>query len=189
MKPITAVGITTLLLSLSGCATTGNSKAYARCTGLPAKQDCEIGGEISGSWGGSKDLGPLAGQLLAAAEVIDAAQFTLDVGGSTISYPSTGTATLILKNASGTVIATRDFGWRRAGTVVRLADPDAVNTWALARSGVQTLDYKLKPFPLIAGYGEQRIVVRSLYEGVETASSSSSFYRCTIYPSPYSCAQ
>lgn len=128
---------------------------------------------------------------MVAADVADAAQFAIDVSGSTIVYPSTGTVTLILKNSdTGVVLAMRDFSWARTGSLLKLSHPDAVNDWALAAGGdANELTYKLANFPMNSGYGEQIVSVASTYEGTVTASATSTYYRCTSYPSPYQCMQ
>lgn len=190
-KLISAIALSAISLSLSGCASTGTWEVNGKCSGLPRSPNCEIGGKIGGTWGGSGNkLTTLAQKMAIAADVADAAQFSIDVSGSTILYPATGIVTLTLKNtASGTTLATTDFDWTRSGSIIKLTDPDAVNNWALASGGsANELSYKIKPFPMSSGYGQQVISVQSTYEGNVTASASSTYYRCTSYPSPYACA-
>lgn len=129
--------------------------------------------------------------MLAAAEIPDAYQFHIDVSGSTVSYPNTGTAILKLTDAeSGIAIAARTFGWTRTGNLIRLTEPDAVNTWASSVSGnIGGMTYTLNPFTVVAQPGLQTVALKSVYEGTATASATSTFVKCTTYPSPYLCMQ
>ena len=195
LKAVLVVALSVACLSLGGCATTsqGTWEISGKCSGLPSKPSCEIGGKIGGTWGGggggNKKLVALAQQVLVAADVADAAQFSIDVSGSTITYPDSGIVTLMLKNRStGVVRATKDFSWIRSGSILKLADPDSVNNWALSSGGdANEITYSLKRFQVNSGYGEQVISVASKYEDVVTAAATSTYYRCTAYPSPYAC--
>lgn len=138
----------------------------------------------------SAGISPMA-QRLNSIDNPDAAGFAMDVSGSTISFPADGSATLTLKDSrSGTAVATREFGWHRTDSLLKLTEPKAVNDWVLANNaGADTLAFELKPFPLSSGSGEQRMVITSMYEGKELGSSSSVFYVCNTQVSRTPCGR
>jgi hypothetical protein len=187
--------VASAFLLAPGCATTsqGTWEVNAGCENLPRKPDCKVGGKVGGSWGGGgkQQMISLAAAVLAAADVADAALFEIDVSGSTIPYPASGTTTLTLKDTiTGVVQAAAQFAWYRIGSIIRLSDPDAVNNWALANGGsANELSYQMTPFSAANIYGEHSISVASKYAGQTTAAATSTFYRCSTYPSPYQCMQ
>lgn len=98
-----------------------------------------------GDGGGKKSI---YNSLLSSLSVLpDAAMFELDTSGSTIPYPATGNAVLRVKNvATGAISASQTFSWVRTGTVIRVADPNAVNAWIYANVGNgDALSYDLLP--------------------------------------------
>lgn len=166
--------IVALPLLLSGCA--GVSwKAGASCD---TTKKCEIHGEISGSSARSQSL---IASMLSASEAADAAQFVVDVSGSTVPYPSQGTVTVsLVESSTGTVQASRLFDWTRSGNTIRLVDPNAVNAWAAANGGsADAMRYRLTKFQSDYGLGSQTIAVSSAYEGVTNASAVSTFESCS----------
>jgi hypothetical protein len=160
MKPISTIVLSTLILLLAACASAGTSSLTQRL--------------------GSIDI-----------DNADAAGFAMDVSASTISFPTDGTATLTLKDSrSGTAVATREFGWRRGDKLLKLTEPDAVNEWVRAnKAGADTLAFELKPFPLVSGSGEQRMIITSMYEGKEIGTSTSLFYVCATQVTRTPCGQ
>lgn len=204
MKPL-AIAVTVALgCALSGCATTGDNEVKwevsGKCSDAPGGTTCEIGGKISGSWGDEEPMlmadggrGVQGGRpsfarrtmnsiILASTDVPDAANFVVDVDGSTIAYPASGQALLTLRDeATGVVQATSTFAWYRTGTQIRLVDPDAVNNWTINSSGSATaLEYDLMPFGIPATHTQETVVVSSVYEGQVTASSYEPF--CNVDP-------
>lgn len=175
-------------IATAGCAgATWNVKAGCKTDG-----DCSIEGSIGGTIpGGGGQNRSLAARMLTSTQVLDAADFEIDVSGSTISYPSTGKVTLTLKDRStGAVQAARQFDWVRTNNILRLDDPDAVNVWAASEGGsANDLSYKLARFDSAAPPGEHVISTKSKYLGQVTATSTSHFSICTPYPSPYPCMQ
>lgn len=133
---------------------------------------------------------PLAERLLSSANVVDASELELDVSGTSFSYPLTGTVTLILTDRStNSIQAARQFGWIRSGTILRLADSDAVNAWAAAEGGTANyLTYRLAPVRTSVP-GEHTASIKTLYDGVVRATATTSFTVCTRHPSPYPCMQ
>lgn len=129
--------------------------------------------------------------LFALSDVVpDAAQFTLDTAGSTIPYPSTGSVNVILTDSrTGVIQGAKVFPWVRSGSVIRLQNPDAVNSWAMQHAGTANqLDYKLLPFASSCGPGLQTLSLTAKNEDVTLASVTKTFQGpCTRYPSPYQC--
>ena len=169
---------------LTGCAG-AQWKAGASCD---TTKKCEVHGEISGTIPNFR----FANMQLVASAVADAAQFEVDVSGSTIPYPSTGTVNIILTNSStGTTVAAHVFGWTKSGNIIRLSDPNGVNTWATANAGsADTVTYRMVKFQSNYAPGNQTIAVKSKYEGVVKASATTTFEACTPpgQHSPYPCA-
>lgn len=165
--------MTALPLTLSGCAGV-NWKAGASCD---TTKKCEIHEEILGSSARSQSL---MASLLSASEAADAAQFVVDVSGSTVPYPAQSTVTVsLVDSSSGAVQASRLFDWTKSGNTIRLVDPNAVNAWAAANGGsADTMRYRLTKFQSDYGSGSQTIAVRSAYEGVTNASAVSTFGSC-----------
>lgn len=184
------IGIVGVAMALSGCGGTVHWNVKASCT---QKGGCGAEGEIGGTWDGEKDSLPLYKKLLlvAAADVPDASLFEIDVSGSTITYPENGTVRLILTNTdTGVVQASALFNWYRSGNSLRLSDPGAVNSWSVTAGGnANKLTYKITPFTVNAPAGANTVVLSSKYEGVQTASATAQFTKCTPYPSPYLCSQ
>ena len=131
--------------------------------------------------------------LAQSSEVLpDAAQYVLDINGSTIPYPSYGTMTVRLVDSStGMTVASRVFDWVRSGTLIRAKYPDSINQWAYSYGeSADSVNYELTKFASSYGGGMQRIAGASSYEGSTISSYSSQFYggpTCTTYPSPHLC--
>lgn len=187
MKRIIAIAGIAATLALVGCAgATWNVKATCKTDG-----DCQVEGSIGGTIPGGGSNGRLADKMLASSAPWDAADFVLDVSGSTVHYPSTGRVTLTLIDRSTDVVqAARQFDWVRNGSILRLVDPDTVNAWAATEGGTANdLTYKLARFETGAPPGDHIASVKSKYQGQVTASATTHFSVCTPYPSPYQCMQ
>lgn len=188
-----------LALGLSGCQSLKlqSISLTGKCTthfGNPGGgTDCETGAtavfvpEGDGDGGGGMQLLAL---LTLADEVPDAADFTMDVSGSTVPFPSTGSMNIILTDSStGIIQGSHVFPWVRTGTVIRLQNADAVNDWVIANAGTtDTIDFKIVPFAANLDPGPQTLAVAAKNEGVTLASFSKTISGgCTSYPSPYQC--
>lgn len=174
------------LAGLTSCAgATWNVKIVCKPDG-----DCHGEGSIGGTIPPRGNSAPLSERLLHSASVVDAADFELDVSGSSFSYPASGAVTLILTDrATNSIQAARQFGWVRTGTILRLADPDAVNDWAAAEGGTANdLTYKLAPVSARVP-GEHFASIKTRYDGVVRATATTTFTVCTKHPSPYPCMQ
>ncbi len=150
-------------LALTGCETTTTS------TGT-----CNGGGSC-GAGGGIGWLNGTQARILSSVP-IDAAGVVLDTSGSTIAYPSTGTVTLSLFNASGAVVASKSFPWVRSGAGLIFSSPAAVNQWESANNnGVSQINYQLAPFT--AGFlaGTNTMSIATTYQGVTLSHFSSTF--------------
>ncbi|TCZ87749.1 hypothetical protein [Lysobacter sp. N42] len=158
--------MTTLMAALAatGCAGT-KWRVSGKCQ---SGRGCEVEGSIEGVIKSSAKT--LVARVYESAETFDAASFSLDTGGSTLSVPSSGLVTInLVDTVSGATVTSATVPWRRNGTSIVLADPDSVNRWALAHGGsADSLTYKLHPFPAPSSYGE--LQVTSMYEGVANSS-------------------
>lgn len=187
------LAVSSALLSCLGLAGCRNETSWSVEGSCNNKSNCSITGKIGGAFGGGGEPLPLYGCVLAAAatEIADAALFELDLGGSSFTYPSNGQVTLTLTDsASGAVTAARQFAWARSGNVLKLSDPNAVDSWASSEGGTTTeIGYTLGHVHVDALLGDNVISIISRYQGQQTAASVSFFNVCTKDPSPYSCAE
>lgn len=186
MRNLSVASLVLATAAITGCAHTMAWEAEASCS---QKDKCAISGKISGTLGGNAQS--LLNSMLVATDIPDAALFEIDVTGSSITYPATGTATLTLTDSgTGTVQAAKLFAWYRTGTVLKLTDPSAVNAWAASEGGsADALTYKISPFT--AGgttSGQNTISVKSKYDGAVTASAVSTFTSCSKYNTPALCS-
>lgn len=182
---VAAVGIT---LTSTGCG----PMEWQLSASCEENKKCRMEGRIGGKIGGGERDGlPWFERILLAStsEVPDAAQFEIDVSGSSIAFPANGSVTLLLFDGrQGATIAARQFQWHRTGTILRLVDPDGANAWAAAASGPATeLRYDFATFDVSAAPGPNTIAAASRYGGATKAASVSDFQVCTKYPSPYQC--
>jgi len=178
-----------VVAGLTGCG----PATYEVSASCESDKKCKVQGKISGTFGGGKKEVPLYQRLLslAASEIPDAAEFAIDVSGSSVAFPGSGITTLRLVNeASGVEVASREFSWVRVGSTLRLNDPNAVNAWVASDGGsATTLRYSMGQIQVGAIPGPNTINVASQYRGISRASASSDFVACTIHASPYPCKQ
>jgi len=129
--------------------------------------------------------------LQGLAVVPDAAQFELDTTGSTIPYPADGWVTLrLVDTSSGAVRSTGRFKWRRAGAIIKLSAPDAVNSWVYSSTGGgDSLTYEFDAFTSNYSSGPQTIAGKAKYEGATHASYTTTFSSggCGTHNSPQPC--
>lgn len=129
-----------------------------------------------------------AANLASSGALPDASAFSMNISGSTITYPSTGQVTITITNSSSnSVVAAQTFSWVRTGNTLVLANPAAVNAWASGiSSAADEVSYQLVPFEAQAAAGNNTIVAASVYQGQTTASASSTFcYSPRTPPSPH----
>lgn len=182
---VAAIGIT---LTSAGCGPT-EWQLSASCE---ETKKCRIEGRIGGKIGGGERDGLLWFErilLASSTQIPDAAQFEIDVSGSSVAFPAQGSVTLLLSDGrQGVTIAARQFQWHRTGNILRLVDPDGANAWAATVGGPATeLRYDLAAFDVGAVPGPNTIAAASRYDGATKAASVSDFNVCTKYPSPYQC--
>lgn len=60
---------------------------------------------------------------------LDASAMSIDVSSSNVAFPTSGAATLNLRNSAGGLISARSFGWTRVGSTLRFSSPSSVNSW------------------------------------------------------------
>ncbi len=177
------------IVGLSGCSPV----SYEVSASCESSKRCKVQGKVSGTFGGGKKDMPLYQRLLslASTEIPDAADFAIDISGSSVAFPGAGITKLrLVDEATGVEVASRDFAWMRAGDTLRLSDPNAVNAWVASDGGSATsLRYTMGQIDVGAKPGPNTISVASQYKGVSRAAASSDFVACTIYPSPYPCRQ
>ncbi|MBN5049645.1 hypothetical protein D3C81_1486970 [compost metagenome] len=153
---------------------------------------CRIEGKIGGKIGGGERSSiPWYERLLksSTSEIPDAAQFDIDISGSSVAFPANGLVTLLLFDSRlGAATAARQFHWQRSGNSLTLSNPDEVNAWAAGAAGTaDELRYDLAAFDVGAVPGPNTIAASSRYQGATKAASVSDFQVCTKYPSPYQC--
>lgn len=146
---------------------------------------CEAKGSITAKWKrnqteqyGDHAQSGLTSRMMQSSNVIDAAQFSLDVGGSSVVLPSAGLVTLTLvDSATGQTQTTGTFAWRKYGDDLVFSDPNAVNDWAYSQGGTaDSLHYALQPFNVVANTGSNRFEVATQYEGQTYATASTTWY-------------
>lgn len=172
MRRFSLAFVLPLALAVTGCE--GTWKAGAECS---SGGGCSVKGEVGGTFAFSEDKVPLAQRMMMSSSIPDAAAFEIDVSGSSVGVPSSGWVTLqLVERRSGLVQAARQFRWVRSGSVIRVAEPDVVNSWAAQSGGVaDTLKYDLHQFQAHGGSGTNVLKVSSKYEGQVKASATASW--------------
>lgn len=174
MKRIVGISAgASLLLMLGACATTTWS-VEATCR---HGEGCSGTGKIGGTFKVESVEEPqsMLQAMMSSEAVFDAAQFSLDVSGSTVGLPSNGQVTIYLKNSNvGSIQSSRAWAWTRLGSDLVLSNPDAVNEWVLAESGsADSVEYALHPFATTESPDGNILKLSAQYEGTTYASSSS----------------
>ena len=198
-----SIGLSLISIGTAGCATYNTSvRAYGECSAKAGGGgECKAGAEVKwekkagggGGGGGGKENIINALARAALDLTADAAQFQIDTSGSTIPYPSTGAVSVMLvRSSDNVVVAAQSFAYVKSGTIIRLADPDAVNSWAYANAGdADSIRYETASFTS-AFQGQKTMAVATKYEGQSLASFTATVYGnppCTTYPSPNLCQQ
>ncbi|WP_369040061.1 hypothetical protein [Stenotrophomonas maltophilia] len=189
---LSAIALSTAMM-LSGC-NAKMIKAYGECSGKQSGGgECKVGMEViwESDGGGKKSI--YNSLISSLSSIPDAATFELDTSGSTIPYPATGSVVLRVKNSStGVISASQTFAWVRTGTLIRAADPSAVNAWIYSNVGNgDSMSYDLVPFHSSYGDGLQVIAGQAKQEGVTKASYYLEFAGrdCVNHPSPHLCIE
>lgn len=153
---------------LSGCQTT-EWEVEGKCEGGSGSWNCSTGGKIRGTM-----------QKNGVAGGMDAANFSIDLNGSTVGAPASGNVTISLVSSStNSVQAAQVFAWIRSGSRLYLSNPTQVNAWAQANAGnADTLAYQLHPFDVTGVQsGENMLSVTAEYAGAPRAVSITTFSR------------
>lgn len=175
--------------SIFSCAILGATILLAACSGTwkvkgscDSNKNCKVEGEVGGTFSSVSNYA----SAFSVGDTMDASDFELNVSGSTIPYPSTGTVTIsLVDSGNGAVQAAKLFAWTRIGEVIRLSNPSAVNAWATNNRGSSdSIKYDITPFNSIYGQGEQTMTVSAKYQGVTKASSTTTVTGCSS-PSGY----
>ncbi|MDY4341030.1 hypothetical protein NG829_18900 [Xanthomonas sacchari] len=197
---VPSIGLSLISIGTAGCASYNTSvRAYGECSAKTGGGgECKAGAEIKwekkgggGGGGGGKESIMLAALAAALDSTADAAQFQIDTTGSTIPYPANGMVNVLLvRSSDNSVVATHTFPYVKSGAVIRLADPDSVNSWAYSNAGdADSVRYETVPFTSMF-QGEKKMAVATKYEGQSVASFTATVYGnppCTRYPSPTQC--
>lgn len=152
---------------LTGCQTT-NWELSANCEGGSASWKCSGGGKISGTFKSN------------AAANFDASEFSIDLDGSTVGVPASGSVTIsLVKSAGNSVQAASVFTWVKSGSRLYLSDPAQVNTWAqLNANDADSVEYQLHQFDVAdVSIGDHMFSMTAEYAGVPRAVSISTFSR------------
>lgn len=177
-RPLWLIG-GVLLLSLPLMGMKCTAEAHANCK---SSSGCEAGGSVKGEWEMLRNA--TKGAFATLTTSFDAANFVIDVSESSVTLPDQGNVTIQLINSSTNAIqASRTFPWVRAGTVLRLADPVAVNAWAQQNGGnADSFNYELESFyPSGQIVGLNTLATTSKYNG-EVQSSASTTWRGLLCP-------
>lgn len=123
------------LMGMKSCTTTESA-------GCNSSSGCSIQAKATQVWGA------MLAHMSTLASSYDASQASMDISGSTVSWPQQGNATVELVDTStGSVQASHVFAWIRTGTTIKFASPGAVNTWAQQNSGSSdAVDVRLGAF-------------------------------------------
>lgn len=170
MKQLVMAGIVGLaVFSLAGCDQPADYEGSIECkTG----GECTIKGSVKGRF--SIEKSTLAASIIASGGVFDAAQFNMNLAGSTVGVPSAGLVTIrLVDSRNGITQAARVFPWNRTGGTLALAGPDGVNAWIISSGGsADSLAYELHPFQTSGQAASNVLAVAIRYEGQTRASSS-----------------
>lgn len=162
---------------LAGCTTTTTIKGECQVGG-----PCTIGGSIVIQHTSEKTGASMLDAIEGYGAAPDAASFAIGIDGSTVQFPLSGTMVMTLvESSSGRQVAARRFAWSRSGDRLVLADPDAVNAWALASGGdADALRYAVDPFDVAEGPGALQVFeVSALHDDVLLASSTTTWTNST----------
>lgn len=146
----------------------------ANCEGGSSSWKCSGGGKIKGTFQKQQRNSFYA----ASTSSWDAANFSIDLDGSTVGTPSTGNVTISLVDSQGNVVqATKIFAWFKSGTRLYLVNPSEVNTWAQENAGsADTVRYQLQPFDVSGvSSGDNLFSVTAEYAGDPKALSVMTF--------------
>lgn len=164
-----------MALMLSACSGTWEAEATCSSSG-----PCSVTGRVKGTFKSAVDQGSTILQMIAqSASVMDAAQFSIDVSGSTVIVPANGLVTIkLIHSQTGAIQAQNTFSWVKSGTDLVLVNPNAVNSWAMSQGGTaDSMDYALHPFTVSQGPGSNQLQAATQYEGTTYASAVSVWSR------------
>ncbi|MGI8560969.1 MAG: hypothetical protein ACR2J7_05960 [Luteimonas sp.] len=170
MKLTMLASVAVVALLLTGCEAT-EWELSGSCEGGSGSWKCEAEGKIKGTFQKNSASTNSVGGM-------DAADFSIDVDGSSVVVPSTGNVTVsLVDSTTNAVQAAQAFAWVRSGSRLYLANPAQVNSWAQANSGTaDTVQYQLHEFN-VSGVtsGTNVFSVTAEYAGNPRASSISTF--------------
>jgi hypothetical protein len=156
-------------LMLSACSGTWEAEATCSTSG-----PCSVTGRVKGTFKSTADQPSTIFQMIAqSASVMDAAQFSIDVSGSTVGVPVNGLVTIkLIHSQTGALQAQNTFSWVKSGTDLVLVNPNAVNSWAMSQGGTaDSMEYVLHPFAVTQSSGPNQLQASTQYEGTTYVSA------------------
>jgi hypothetical protein len=163
VRSVRVVGIILLsapVFALVGCG--GTWYARASCESNGGGVSCKAEGGVSGKW------------IVERSVSSDFSSLSMDISGSTVTFPSSGGITLTLHDdLHGTTLASGVFSWVRSGSRIYLADPASANGWAAPYAeDADRVSFQLDDFASPVLSGTNSIAVNVDVDGVTHASSS-----------------
>ena len=174
-KPVAQLALALpAVFRVGGCAGSSWAVKGSCKSGGGCEASGEIRGEIKKQKGGKRSLRE---SIIASSATWGAAQFSIDVSGSSVPTPGSGHATIILiDSCSGATQAARTFNWIKVGSAIVLQSPHAVNEWAMAQGrSSDSVRYFLHPFAVEESSGWNTRQVAATYDGATYATSTSSW--------------
>jgi hypothetical protein len=149
-------------------------KEEKKVAGAGASGDV-IEASVTGSLFADSTLAAL-GRMSGAGAALDSSSIVMDVSGSNVQWPQTGTLALtIRKRSNHSVLAAKSFGWTRNGSNILLSNPVAVDAW-LASSGADAagyqVDYAFQNLTMPAIEGSNLVAVDVYQDGVPKATAA-----------------
>jgi len=111
--------------------------------------------------------------------------FYVDLAGSTVIFPTNGSFTIALKNASGQTMAASSFAWTKQGNTLIANSPTAIQNWVIATNGgFNVVDVTIDPTSINVQSGINAIMLTSRFgsEVLATAGTVWMVSNCNTGP-------
>lgn len=137
--------------------------------------ECQVDGAFSAVFKRTEEYSLLRA-LFESNTTLDAASISLEIS-STATVASSGLVDIDLINSTnGSLQASGTFAWVKSGNDLVLANPNAVNTWALNNGGTaDTMTYVLHPFVVLPVPGNNSMSVSAQIDGVTATAASTTW--------------
>lgn len=159
-------------LSMAGCATVP-VKPNIECR--TDSNACEVDGALTAVFKRNGQYSLLQA-LLDSTATFDAASISLEIS-STAAIPLNGQVDIeLIDSTNGSVQASGTFAWIKSGNDLLLANPDAVNSWALSNGGTaDAMTYVLHPFIVTPVSGTNSMTVSAQVDGVTATAATTTW--------------